>query len=215
MIEDPVRYWQGITENYRQMGDAELRELAAGFGDLTDVAQQALRDEMRKRGLDVPQVPKGSSGALRWEPLSYRYHSAETPQETDRPVEFTWKTLLCECDTEEAALQIAMALEQAGIESWISRPSLKWGLDGPRVQVAADQLELAQAVLARPIPGQIIEESRQELPAFEAPHCPTCGGSDPVLVSVDPVNAWSCEACGAEWSDPYETSSDAGIEERK
>ena len=32
------------------MGDIEIRELAAGIDDLTDVAKQVLRDEIKKRG---------------------------------------------------------------------------------------------------------------------------------------------------------------------
>ena len=31
---------------------------------------------------------------------------------------------------------------------------------------------------------------------------PECGAEDPVLESAEPTNAWLCEACGAQWSDP-------------
>jgi hypothetical protein len=74
------------------------------------------------------------------------------------------------------------------------------------VQVAADQLE--QAVLASPIPQEVIEESQKKMPEFELPGCPTCGASDPLLESADPVNTWLCETCGAEWSDPEDGSGD-------
>ena len=38
------------------MNDDELHQLAADFADLTDTAQQALRSEMRSRGLgDAPE----------------------------------------------------------------------------------------------------------------------------------------------------------------
>jgi transposase-like protein len=72
--------------------------------------------------------------------------------------------------------------------------------------VAADQLEQAQAVLASPIPQEVIEESQIKVPEFELPGCPMCGASDPLLESADPVNEWLCESCGAQWSDPEDAS---------
>jgi hypothetical protein len=83
-----------------------------------------------------------------------------------------------------------------------------WDASGPRVQVAADQLEQAQAVLASPIPQEVIAESQMEVPEFALPGCPQCGASDPLLESADPVNTWLCETCGAEWSDPEDASDD-------
>ena len=68
--------------------------------------------------------------------------------------------------------------------------------------VAADQLEQARAIAAQPIPQEIIEESKTEVPEFELPVCPKCGAADPVLEGVDPVNTWRCEACGYEWTEP-------------
>lgn len=118
------------------------------------------------------------------------------------PHEFTWKVLLCECETTQEAWQVSETLRRAGIESWVTRSMGTWDASGPRVQVAADQLEQAQVVLASPIPQEIIAESQAKVPEFELPGCPMCGASDPVLENVDPVNAWVCEACGAEWSDP-------------
>ena len=44
--------WQRLTQLYREMGDGELEALDADKDDLTEVAQQVLSDEIRKRGLD-------------------------------------------------------------------------------------------------------------------------------------------------------------------
>jgi tRNA(Ile2) C34 agmatinyltransferase TiaS len=71
----------------------------------------------------------------------------------------------------------------------------------PRVLVAADEVEAARAILEQPIPADIVEESRLGVPEYEIPVCPRCGAADPLLESVDPVNQWTCEACGAEWQD--------------
>ena len=55
MQADPIFEWQRLTGHYREIGDDELRELAADFADLTETAQQALRSEMRSRGLGDPE----------------------------------------------------------------------------------------------------------------------------------------------------------------
>ena len=211
MQDDPQRYWRDLTENYRQMSDGELLQLGESRGDLTEVAQQVLRDEMRKRGLDESKpadAPKltGHPAVVHWESPRYRDRSHEASDGSDIPGEFTWKTLLCECDTSQEAWQVGETLRRAGIESWVTGSRSAWDVSGPRVQVAADQLEQAQAVMASPISHEVIEESQVKLPEFELPGCPTCGASDPLLESVDPVNVWRCETCGAEWSDPEDAS---------
>jgi hypothetical protein len=207
MPDDPQRYWRDLTENYRQMSDGELLELGESRGDLTEMAQQVLRDEMRKRGLneskpaDVLKITDRDA-IVHWESPRYRDMTREASEDGGAPHEFTWKTLLCECETAQEAWQVAETLRRAGIESWVTGSRATWDVSGPRVQVAADQLEQAQAVLASPIPQDVIEESQIKLPEFELPGCPVCGASDPLLESADPVNAWVCETCGAEWTDP-------------
>ena len=53
MQNDPLVEWQKLTETYSKMYDDELLDLAADSDDLTELAQQVLRDEMRKRGLEL------------------------------------------------------------------------------------------------------------------------------------------------------------------
>lgn len=219
MQDDPARYWQDLTENYRQMSDGELLELAAKPEELTDIAQQVLRDEMKVRAL-APAAQKSQGAmpmrldrpaALHWEPTRFRNAPPDEKNESEQPHEYTWKTMLCECDTREEALDVAMALKEAGIESWISTPNLSWGLGGPRLQVAADQLEQAQAFLSSYVPRQ---QQPEEVPDFELPRCPKCGGTeDVVLESAEPTNSWLCEACGAEWVDTDPSAAEDADEE--
>jgi hypothetical protein len=120
--------------------------------------------------------------------------------------EYTWKTVLCECDTSGEAWQLSEALKQAGIGSWTENPATYsryagLGLSYPRVLVAADQLEQARVIAAHPIPPEIVEESETEVPEFVPPSCPKCGASDPVLEAVDPANSWKCEQCGERWTE--------------
>ncbi len=205
---DPVIEWRRLSEHYRALSEEQLRELAHDYADLTETAQQALRAEMSSRGLgapmwsDAPQArvqPAGSSAVLNEDGVA------------DGPlVDYTWKTLLCECDTDEQAWQISEMLRQAGIESWIDGPSRysphpELDITSPRVLVAADELDQARLVAARPVPQEIVEESQMKGPEFEMPKCPRCGVSDPTFESAEPVNCWKCESCGAEWSDPEPT----------
>jgi hypothetical protein len=220
MQKDPLVEWQRLTETYGKMYDAELLELAADSGNLTETAQQALSDEMRKRGLALAR----SAGAPRRlaDPMLERASTApgadpRAPElaadtlgargEADAPQEYTWKTLLCECETGEEALQLAAVLRHSGIETWIEgrrgsySPFAQVDQGFPRILVPADRLEEAREIAANPIPEEIVEQSKIEMPEFEAPVCPKCGAADPVLEGVDPVNSWFCEACENEWTE--------------
>jgi ribosomal protein L37AE/L43A len=215
MQTDPLAEWQRLTALYGAMYDGELLDLAADSADLTEVARQVLHDEIRKRGLNVPP----EAPAPQWTPstaLSGAEESISEEQESALPHDFTWKTLLCECDDQQQARQICAALLEAGIESWIDGPSAfssysRFDLRNPRVLVAADRLDEARAVIARPIPREIVDRSEDVEPDFQSPVCPGCGASDPVLESNDPSNAWRCDSCGRQWTEPaINSESDPG-----
>jgi hypothetical protein len=234
MRADPVSEWQRLIEHYREMGDEELRELAADFVDLTEPAQRALSQEMRSRGLGDPKAPQAMPqsnvpavpATIRIEPepgpdnpaIPFGGHS-RMPQivpdepdadagDDDGPREYTWKTVLCDCDTNEQAKELSAALQQAGLDSWIQQP-MEFGRRFARVLVAADQLEQARSVAARPITQQAADEPNEDVPEFEPPKCPKCGAEEPVLEGVDPTNTWRCEQCGEEWSDSAEAVDEA------
>jgi hypothetical protein len=216
MQGNPAAEWQRLTVYYREMSDVELLELAAAIVDLTETAQQVLRSEMNYRRLDLPRAavdapnPSDPPAIQRWgssiNPDAGTVESSDSGalDEDNLRSDFTWKTTLCECEDRKQAWQIYEVLRQAGVESWIEQPGSRYSIDisYPRVLVAADQLEEARQIAARPIPQEIIDLSQMDLPQFEAPKCPKCGAEDPVLESVEPANAWLCEACGAQWADP-------------
>lgn len=227
MQQDSVRYWQDLTQNYRRMSDGEL--LALRPEDLTEIAQQVLRDEMRLRKLNeitpngAVEAPtrfrsKGHRDALR-SAIADSYIGVEpddsdedADDEDDEPAhEYTWKTLLCDCESNDRAWQLREALKRHGIESWVSAvaPS-SVDVVGPQVYVAADELDQAQAIAAQPIPQDIIDDWNTHVPEFEVPRCPRCGSSEEVLLeATEPANAWLCESCGAEWTDPEPPAEDA------
>ncbi len=143
---DPVLEWQRLTEEYRQKGEGELLELARDFTDLTQPAQQALRQEMRSRGMGDPENPEsitalqsapqespqppvalsnarnpleiasGAFGALPPQPVP---DPRDAEVQANGPHEYTWKTPLCECETSEQARELVEALQKAGIDSWV------------------------------------------------------------------------------------------------
>jgi hypothetical protein len=206
---NPAEEWQRLTEHYRGMLDSELEQLADNYGDLTETAQQVLRTELLSRGLDDPCAKKelppnrGVPNARQWaDPADL--DATDNNDEDGPSVEFTWKTLLCECDDKEQAWQIREMLRRAGIESWVEQPGSRYsfGISSPRVVVAADQIEEARQIAAMPIPQEIVDLFRADVPEFEAPQCPNCGAEDPVLESAEPANSWLCEACGAQWTEP-------------
>jgi hypothetical protein len=213
MRPTPADEWQRLTKLYSEMPDGALLELAETYGDLTEIAQPILRDEMKKRGLgeDVLQPPPDPSGRktafARIVPrFSESDRDAETPEDGGHaePLhEYTWKTELCSCNSSEEAWQICEVLRLAGIESWTDSPAAEQALDlrNIRILVAADQLDEARAVTARPIPQDIIDQSKMPDEEFVAPTCPKCRSEEVLLVANEPTNQWRCDECGAEWSD--------------
>ncbi|MGD0830926.1 MAG: hypothetical protein ABR907_08290 [Terracidiphilus sp.] len=189
-----------------------MRELDADKDSLTEMAQQVLRDEMKKRGLDGPpaarQAPDNAPRIAASQPgtgVDFLTVNGES-ESASLPREYTWKTLLCECEEVEEAWQLREMLKLAGIESWIEGVRYFEGsyIGTAQVKVAADQLDEAREVAARPVPQAIVEQCKIVDDEFDLPVCPTCGAEDPVLESADPVNAWLCEACGKQWKDPAE-----------
>ena len=199
MQSDPISEWQRLTAHYRELSDDELREVAADFNDLTETAQQVLRTEMRSRGLGNPDAQETATtnatpsnapsapAATHVEPEPdpeypgfYAGYFGRMPElvpdapggaDDEGTHDYTWKTVLCDCDTNRQAQELSAVLQQAGIESWVQQPR-EFGRRYARVLVAADQLDQARAIAARPIPPEIVEETETEVPDFEPPACP-------------------------------------------
>ncbi len=215
MQADPITEWQRLTEQYREMYDGELEELYANKSDLTEVAQQVLSDEIRKRGLNEPRA--ANEELKKPERIAAPLDGVDSPtaddamEESEPPVEYTWKTMLCECEDQEEAWQIREVLREAGIESWIERPGyyVSPGIGNLQIMVAADQIEKAHEITSRPIPQEIVEQSKMDIPDYEPPVCPSCGAADPLLEGADPVNSWRCESCGKQWTEQAEDAKES------
>ena len=227
---------QRLTNYYAQMYDGELQQLAENPSDLTDIARQVLETELKKRGLDresQSKAQRNSTFASDPGPADV----AENDSQEGEEVEFTWKTDLCTCNDWAQGQLLRETLHRAGIQSWTDPPyAQSYGRDF-KILVAADQLDEALKILEQPLPQNILDDSKTEVPEFELPTCPHCGAPDPILEmtgeateeavgeaigdepveeagqeAAEPANSWVCEACGARWRDSMEPSGAGGTE---
>jgi hypothetical protein len=182
MAED-TQQLNDLTQLYASFSETELRNLAGTLGDLTEVAQQALKSEFTRRGLTLP----AQAGATQHgDESTLQGFAANAPAE--RVFEFA--------DLEDAILAQSL-LRSAGIESVV--PTSEIGaVDTPRLIVAPADASAAQSILSRP---NALGTLSAEDAIFTEPVCPECGAPDPLLEGVDPTNQWHCESCGHAWID--------------
>jgi hypothetical protein len=200
MGPNEMRELQRCREHYTLLADEDLEDLVAGYGDLTPMAQQALRDEMLQRGFGDLEDQAEAHG----DELDDDGHDPENPllasaelhaQNTDTN---EWWVRVVETDDSELAKQYAIMLSSARIlYRWRTAPS-----GGQFIEAAADQAEEALRVLAQPIPQSVIAESKEDVSEFEMPHCPRCRNQEPTLIGAEPSNQWLCESCGHQWNEP-------------
>ncbi len=67
MAED--NQYTELAQLYGSYGDAELKELAASIGDLTEAGQKALTAEFGRRGLVLPVAAAGAADDADGNPL--------------------------------------------------------------------------------------------------------------------------------------------------
>jgi hypothetical protein len=79
MQSDSAAEWERLTRLYGEKSDEELLELAEDFGNLTETAQQVLRDEMKKRRLAVAGTPL-AVGFEKGNPIFGRWSQAVAEQ---------------------------------------------------------------------------------------------------------------------------------------
>jgi hypothetical protein len=212
--------WRRLTTLYSEMGDVEIEELADQVNDLTPAAQGVLCDELKKRGIScdrsAPQAlapPPENAAEVHWlqEQNTAADGDLELAEGDGSAQRYTWKVALYRCESLDEAAARSEMLRRAGIDSWIQRPGARFvvpwleiGVGDIQINVAADQLDQAQSIVAQPIPQDIIAELKEQAatPEYELPTCPKCGAPDPTLESVEPSNNWLCESCGNTWSDP-------------
>jgi hypothetical protein len=190
MIGDAAQYQELVTL-YSSYGDDELVALGRGMADLTEMAQEAFKGEMTRRGFKI--APAG-------EPVETRVLSEDDLADMRTYAELAPAECIFEYADERAASAAYYALTEKGVEAIVVSPSgRKFDNGGPRVVVTPKDAERAAAILAQPSAEELKAETEEAFAGFDLPKCPACGGAETLLESVDPVNQWRCDHCGHTW----------------
>jgi hypothetical protein len=189
-----------LAANYASMTDEELQKLARSAETLTELAWDALEDEMDRRHLEYSDDP------------------APQPRQEMEVRELV--TIRQFRDLPEALLAKG-SLESAGIECFLADENLvrlDWFISnfigGIKLKVRALDAANAQKLLDEPILEGLYV---QGIGLYEQPRCPKCQSLDVNFQELDrpiaylsaflrvpiPVQrpAWHCHACDAEWED--------------
>jgi hypothetical protein len=197
---DEQRERQRLATTYAGMTDEELQNLARRPESLTEVAWQALDEELDRRDLELLEE--------------------EAPENREELELRELVTIRQFRDLPEALLAKG-SLESSGIECFLGDENLvrlDWFISnfigGIKLNVRAADAENAQKLLNEPILEGLYV---QGVGLYEQPRCPKCQSLDVNFQELDrpiaymtaflrvpmPVQrpAWRCHACDAEWKD--------------
>jgi hypothetical protein len=195
-----------LAANYAGMTDGELQLLARSAESLTELAWDALEDELDRRHLELPD------------------EAAPEPRQQMEMQELV--TIRQFRDLPEALLAKG-SLESAGIECFLADENLvrlDWFISnfigGIKLNVRVADVENACQILDEPILEGLYV---QGVGLYEQPRCPKCQSLDVNFQELDhpiaymsaflrvpmPVQrpAWRCHGCDAEWADDGSESS--------
>jgi len=197
---DEQRERRQLADNYAGMTDGELQKLARSAESLTDLACDALEDEMDRRHLEFPD---------------------DTAPEPRREMEVRELVTIRQFRDLPEALLAKGTLESAGIECFLADENLvrlDWFISnfigGIKLNVRAVDAGNAQKLLDEPILEGLYVHG---VGLYEQPRCPKCQSLDVNFQELDrpiaymsaflrvpmPVQrpGWRCHACDAEWED--------------
>jgi Putative prokaryotic signal transducing protein len=190
-----------FADLYRPMSEKELQTLLADWHSLMPDARAALTAEFAARNLEFNEPP--------------------TPSEDDAPEFRDLVTIRRYRDLSEAIVARAV-IESAGIFCFLKDENLvrlDWQVSnfigGIRLQVAAPDVEAAEAILSQPVPSEF---SIPDQPGFQQPRCPRCTSTDimwerqgrkAALASLYLFSlplprgseSWHCNSCDLRWQD--------------
>jgi putative signal transducing protein len=204
---DEQRERQRLAENYAGMSDGELLRLARDPESLTELAWDALEDEMDRRHLESAD------------------DAAPEPRQNIEVRELV--TIRQFRDLPEALLAKG-SLESAGIECFLADENLvrlDWFISnfigGIKLNVKAADAENARKMLDEPILEGLYV---QGIGLYEQPRCPQCQSLDVNFQELGPAayisaalnvplpiqrTAWRCQSCSVEWEEDESTDSPA------
>jgi len=223
---DPERERSRLVEFYCGQMDGELEKVSGQAYELTDLAREVLKAEIRRRGLSVELV-ENAPVVVKKEPLAMPGDPPppELPTESHIPYsgEFELRNLVTIRkfrDLPEALLAKG-SLESAGIEAVLTDDNMVrmdwfWSnlMGGVKLHVGSEDAEAANNILDQPIPDGFSVAGVGE---YKQPRCPKCQSLDVNFQELDrPVafvsayfkvpiplrrRAWRCHSCYAQWED--------------
>src|SRR5260370_31904086 len=159
MIGDGPQY-RDLVALYGTYSDEELVELGRGMADLTEMAQEALKGELTRRGLKIaPAGEAVETRVLSEEDLSDMRAYAESA-----PVE-----CIFDFENERAVTAAYYALTAEGIEAIVVSGGVLPDRRGPRVVVTPKDAERAAAILSRPSAEELKVEAEEAFAGFDLP----------------------------------------------
>jgi hypothetical protein len=198
---DPEQERQRLTKLYAEMSDGELDAIAADSAELTDVARQALTDELARRHPEEPAVR--NTGA--------------SPERDS--VELADVVSIRQFRDLPEALLAKGALDSAEIESFLVDDNMirmDWFysnlVGGIKLCVKQEDAESALDLLGQAIPEEFEVDG---VGPYEQPRCPKCQSLDIAFEDLNqPVawvsayvlapialhrKRWVCHSCGHRW----------------
>jgi hypothetical protein len=202
---DSHRERRRLAANYAAMTDGELQRLARNAASLTELAWDALEDEMDHRHLEFPDDELADDPA----------------QEPQQHLEMRELVTIRQFRDLPEALLAKGSLESSGIECFLADDNLvrlDWFISnfigGIKLNVRPADVANAQKLLNEPILEGLYV---QGVGLYEQPRCPNCQSLDVNFQELDrpiaymsaflrvplPVQrpAWRCHTCNAEWED--------------
>jgi len=203
---DSATEWRRLAELYARMADGELLALARKQSELTEVAQDALANEMRFRKLTLqPEAPAEPPKPAR---------ELDPVYEEERKLVLI-RTVYSPTD----ALPVQQLLDRAGIPFFMG-PEMATGVEavtsnfvnGVDVKVMSVGVPWALQALQSYEPVNEPESQRVEEPDEIPVRCPKCHSTEVMfdtLIGETPKTEkdspqqfeWTCDSCGHRWKD--------------
>jgi Putative prokaryotic signal transducing protein len=197
---DPKGERHRLAGTYAGMTDGELQRLARHPESLTEVAWEALEDEMDRRNLHCPDT----AGPESHDEVELR-DLVTIRQFRDLP-----EALLAKGSLESTGMECFLADENLVRLDWF----ISNFIGGIKLRVRAQDAENAKKLLDEPILEGLYV---QGIGLYEQPRCPKCQSLDVNFQELhrpisymspfrrapipEPRTAWHCQACNAEWED--------------
>ena len=195
---DPEKERIRLTEFYSRELDGRLEKVAGEAYELSDLAREALKAELQKRGLNIELARQAPVRTKKASPPSHAPKEAPQEMAPAHPSSF----LEQECMPPDlVAIRIFRdlpqsllakgSLDSAGIECMLADDNLvrlDWfysnAVGGIKLLVKEGDAADAEQILSQPIPEYLEVEG---VGAYEQPKCPRCGSLDVNFRELDPA----------------------------